>query len=1364
VKEAPAATFGAAAAPALAPDNRGGRLMSLWFKPDDKVADNRKIMERLDTNSPELTTGSQADPPPSDKRRTTRLSIAVPVTVIGKDERGESFEEETNTLNISRDGALLALHHRVTAGSELTIENRFLEVSIPARVVSFRDRISPADPDHVQVALAERKNVWGIQYPPKDWLKLIPPATAGSVSLTSSSSGQSPSMPPATAAADAVPSSQPSGRSPRHGHAPAHAPSIEIDLGGFEKQAEQSAEALLKAFGARLAKLGAQMGTRIQADLTAAAERVEEKTQKLASLDERLSSLSHSVEGTVTRGEAFLTSAEGLSERSSQVVQQRQDEFQRRLRDMLDSALHDFDDRINRRVLASTMAQKEQHSRLQQETVQSLREIQDGIRSKVESISQEVLASVPVEIDRNRTEAMAQIDAQAEEKLNAAIRVFEQRLQTVAAETEGGTTDRWRSETLAKLTEELDERRAETADRAQQDFKQILETGLVEFERRIQASAAQTQETASERLKAETLSRLLPELVASQVDSIEQARERVRQAVDSAVNDFQQRLQTTSTETRDRAASELEEFTLTKLAPQLEARQTEVITQAEDRVKQTVNTALGEFEQRLQTTAAQAQETASSQIGTEVLAKLAPQLEARQTEVITQAEDRVKQTVNTALGEFEQRLQSTAVQAQETASSQIGTEVLAKLTSQLEARQTEVITQAEDRVKQTVNTALGEFEQRLQSTAAQAQETASSQIGTEVLAKLAPQLEARQTEVITQAEDRVKQTVNTALGEFEQRLQSTADQAHESAAERLGTEVVDRLAPQFEARHHALAEQTEQRAQKAMETSLGDFERQLQARTEETQKAFTQRVAGEVTGRIVPQLEACQWEAVEQARRQIADHVQASFGDFERRLQSTGAQIKETSEKRLRAELLAALAPELQSCKVQALEQTQTQVSEALQCAMGEFRQQVQHAATEAEERVTEQLGEAIVAKFAPQLEACQAETLDATRNRVQQTLEDSLAEFSKQLAAVAEQSGQAASQRLEEQLLGRLMPELESRERSAVEHADQRVQESVQVRLNEFEQGLQAASGQAQHAALAKLVEETKKQLATVRAQEQAEILEVVRRQTAAAITAGIQSFRTHVANEVASCRKSADAMLQKPSELIRKYAEDTMAMLRDEMMDQRNAAVESAKLEVRAIMRSTLTSLTEEATAFTGEFRDQIRSAWDGMKSRGLEDLETLQKEAMEHQREWVLQRLQKDAEDLTQVAVGQFRSKSEEAIREANDAVNQRVGAAAFLLKDWMDQATSRLERSLETVEARVETAFESAQARSLRTQAVMMEKVNRQAEEIALELHDRFQQAASALRGAQRQRSQGAQQSSDAAGDEVRNLPARSRLDG
>lgn len=51
------------------------------------------------------------------KRRTERLSLVVPIHVTGQDVKGEAFEEETQTKELSGYGALIVLSRQLRAGN-----------------------------------------------------------------------------------------------------------------------------------------------------------------------------------------------------------------------------------------------------------------------------------------------------------------------------------------------------------------------------------------------------------------------------------------------------------------------------------------------------------------------------------------------------------------------------------------------------------------------------------------------------------------------------------------------------------------------------------------------------------------------------------------------------------------------------------------------------------------------------------------------------------------------------------------------------------------------------------------------------------------------------------------------------------------------------------------------------------------------------------------------------------------------------------------------------------------------------------------------------------------------------------------------
>jgi hypothetical protein len=57
-----------------------------------------------------------------DRRKHTRLKIAIPVFVRGIDDSGKTFVELATILNLSACGALLMMLHKVASGADLAME------------------------------------------------------------------------------------------------------------------------------------------------------------------------------------------------------------------------------------------------------------------------------------------------------------------------------------------------------------------------------------------------------------------------------------------------------------------------------------------------------------------------------------------------------------------------------------------------------------------------------------------------------------------------------------------------------------------------------------------------------------------------------------------------------------------------------------------------------------------------------------------------------------------------------------------------------------------------------------------------------------------------------------------------------------------------------------------------------------------------------------------------------------------------------------------------------------------------------------------------------------------------------------------
>jgi archaellum component FlaC len=117
------------------------------------------------------TPGDKGNPETTETagRRSTRISIAIPLTISGEDTAGIKFKEKSRTIVINKQGAKISTYHNLTLGADLTVENQLLGRSAQATVVWLGDKRTPRGPLEIGIQLSEAQNLWGIELPPEDW-------------------------------------------------------------------------------------------------------------------------------------------------------------------------------------------------------------------------------------------------------------------------------------------------------------------------------------------------------------------------------------------------------------------------------------------------------------------------------------------------------------------------------------------------------------------------------------------------------------------------------------------------------------------------------------------------------------------------------------------------------------------------------------------------------------------------------------------------------------------------------------------------------------------------------------------------------------------------------------------------------------------------------------------------------------------------------------------------------------------------------------------------------------------------------------------------------------------------------------------
>ena len=139
-----------------------------------------------------------------DKRRSTRLTLALPIKVIGCDALQEPFAELTRTVMVSCHGCRYMSRNYVPKGSVVTLEVPRGNLNDPprevtAKVVYIQRPKGTHEMLHIGLSLDTPGNVWDIPMPPDDW---FPPPGEPAFVLEEPPLGPAPVLSPSPQRAD----------------------------------------------------------------------------------------------------------------------------------------------------------------------------------------------------------------------------------------------------------------------------------------------------------------------------------------------------------------------------------------------------------------------------------------------------------------------------------------------------------------------------------------------------------------------------------------------------------------------------------------------------------------------------------------------------------------------------------------------------------------------------------------------------------------------------------------------------------------------------------------------------------------------------------------------------------------------------------------------------------------------------------------------------------------------------------------------------------------------------------------------------------------------------------------------------------
>ena len=107
----------------------------------------------------------------ADGRRSSRVSLSLPIVVHGKDAQQNAFRESTHTLIVNKHGAKILMSQQMVMGAEVLVENPILGSVAKANVVWISPKRNQNGLYETGVQLVESQNIWGLEFPPDDWTK-----------------------------------------------------------------------------------------------------------------------------------------------------------------------------------------------------------------------------------------------------------------------------------------------------------------------------------------------------------------------------------------------------------------------------------------------------------------------------------------------------------------------------------------------------------------------------------------------------------------------------------------------------------------------------------------------------------------------------------------------------------------------------------------------------------------------------------------------------------------------------------------------------------------------------------------------------------------------------------------------------------------------------------------------------------------------------------------------------------------------------------------------------------------------------------------------------------------------------------------
>jgi hypothetical protein len=816
-----------------------------------------------------VTESLPSSDPGEQKRRSTRIVQAVPITVTGVDALGQPFKERTTTVMVNCHGCKYQSKHYVPKNSIVTLEIPRPQAAGPARsvqgrVVWVQRPRTVRELFQIGLEFEIAGNVWGIAFPPEDWFSHpddegteIPAPSELAVSPESKPAPPPPSAHQPTAAAPLAPEfPSPTPSPPSSAAAPAAPPAAPAALPEAKIHVVPAPPQDTQAALARqISKMMAEAKEHLDKTLRKGAEVAitEEMTVVRQQLDAQLhDAVEKAIKVSMDRvsESAVKRVVQQAAERTASMVEE--------ARKANDVSAQKLDAKIRSAVEAAVSGAAEQAAQQAAQQTAAL-SLKDQVEQAVEHALRSREASTPsLEILSSPEAAQKHLDDWKKTLEDAAHSVRNQTIEQTNADA-AGASRRWQEQfeaTLTGATQKLGE-----------TLSDVSQAAVTQAEKDVQERSAALRVSLDEAISG----------AASTIESLGAELKQERNRAEETKSEIQQATQSTLEESRRR------------LDEMLSAQYQELGRKADD--------AIAERAQKIEPTLEAAAQKVVERLSGKLDDTLAPKLSQVQDAFsqLAAVEQKAAQAESSIRRQMEQAAEhaaqaETAIRRQmEQAAEQVA-HVQTNVREQIQRTSEQVIEESLGRLRQATENAPAELEQKSR----------------EIVAKIEQEIEQKSTE--TQHE--TYEALLKASDWYQKKAQTTMQSALERAVEQSTASLRDRaaeisslLASELDHYRRTYVDHSAAQIEDAAKEVVERERAKLNETAHTATAGFTDQVH-RVSGDSLQRFERASREALEKARADLEYNRENSLTAFQEKLDSRLQEGIEMAREQLQAQLL----------------------------------------------------------------------------------------------------------------------------------------------------------------------------------------------------------------------------------------------------------------------------------------------------------------------------------------------------------------------------------------------------------------------------------------------------------------------------